>query len=90
MDAYILTKLDQLRDTQRDHGEILNRLLIAAEKPRSPDGDSGFLAKLRLPLSLRKIGVGVIYILISGLIASHLKHGGDAISVLELLLKYLL
>lgn len=88
MDAYILTKLDQLRDTQRDHGEILRRLEVAVAY-KSQDEGKGFLAKLKLPLSLQKIVASAFYSGMGLLLIRYLTHGGDAITAIEILLKLL-
>lgn len=91
--SHLLGKIDQMQDRQRDHGEILNRILTALERDTEPGPPA---PKLRLidriiklpPLSQMIIG-GAASWGIGTAISSYLSHGGDPMALIEALLKLL-
>lgn len=86
MDAYTHTKLDQIRDTQRDHGTILSRIeAAAASRPARP----ALIPKLKLSPFWQTIAAGALTWGVTFMIGSYLRHGGDPVKVIELLLKLL-
>jgi hypothetical protein len=90
MDAtflHVLAKLDQIRDTQRDHGEIIKSIL--ASRQEKEDKKSGLLSQLqKLPLHWQWIVGGMVSWGISAAIGAYLKNGGDPIKLIEALLKF--
>ena len=92
--AYLASKLDTLIDRQRDHGEILARLLAAGEaggtttKTQAPKRWSFRLRNL--PPFWQSIAAGALMWTFAICISAYLKRGGDPMALIELGLKYLL
>lgn len=85
MDAYTHTKLDQLLAVQREHGELLKQLAT----DRKQGAKSGFTQKLKLPVFWQTLAAGLLTWGVTILISSYLRHGGDPVKIIELLLKLL-
>lgn len=90
--SHLLGKIDQMQDRQRDHGEILNRILAALER----DTESGppppklrLIERIKLPPLSQMIIGGAASWGIGTAISSYLSHGGDPMALIEALLKLL-
>jgi hypothetical protein len=81
--SHLLSKLDRLIDIQRDHGEVLHRIL--AEVTRQSDPSNPSRAK-RIPLS-GPVARGAVMWMLGAAIVSYLVRGGDPVVLIELLLR---
>lgn len=89
MDAYILTRLDQLRETQLSHGERLDRIMLElAKSPPSSPSPTGFIPLLKSLISSGATGAVVIRIVLVAVMGHFVLTGGDPIKIIELLLKF--
>ena len=87
--GYILQKLDRLQDTQRDHGDILGRLLkTTVETETAPCGRSAS-RWMKLPFFWRMVAGGVVSWGTGTAISSYLGHGGDPMVLVETFMKSL-
>lgn len=97
MDSYTQAKLDKNIEILRDHSEILRQILdrvtaltIAATAEKASPERRIFSAKMKLSPFWQMIAGGVVSWSIGTAISSYLKHGGDPMALIALLLKSLL
>jgi hypothetical protein len=83
--SHLLLKLGELRETQRDHGEMLRQIVTLAEREEATRG--GVLASLKLTPLTGLIARGAIMWSVGACIISYLARGGDPITLIEALLK---
>jgi hypothetical protein len=93
MDAgltHLLTKLDKIHDTQRDHGEILNHLKTARTSDMvSNNNEKNDTRWLKLPPFSQMIVGGMASWAVGTAIGSFIRHGGDPVVIIEAVLKLL-
>jgi hypothetical protein len=82
--SHLLSKLDQLYKTQRDHGELLRQILAAVEaepwrEPREAPGRTPPAGMILLGALMWMLGATII---------GYLVNGGHPLALIEILLKF--
>jgi hypothetical protein len=82
--SHLLSKLDLLYKTQRDHGDLLRRILATAEaKTQLEPAGNG-----QKPLAAGIILRGALMWMLGASIIGYLVNGGDPLRLVEVLLKF--